>query len=93
MPIWHSVTPEGTTSTVYNADGQAVSSTDALGGVTTTVYDANGNVIQTTTPDGLVTNTVYDAQGRATYTDDPHKPGQPCDGTHTRYDQVGQVRS
>ena len=41
-----------------NADGQAVSSTDALGGVTTTVEDANGNVIQTTTPDGLVTETV-----------------------------------
>ena len=55
---------QGTTSTVYNADGQATSSIDALGGVTTTVYDANGNVIQTTTPDGLVTDT-EDGKGQA----------------------------
>ena len=39
----------------------------------------------------MVSDTVYDAQGRAVYTDDPHKPGEPTDGTHTIYDQSGQV--
>ena len=68
-----------------------ISSTDALGGITTTVYDANGNVIQTTTPDGMITDSVYDAQGQVIYTDDPHLPGEPTNGTHTIYDQDGNV--
>ncbi len=84
-------TPEGTTSSLYDADGRVYWSQDELGGITQTLYDANGNVIQTTSPDGLVTDTVYDSQGRASYTDDPHKPGVPCDGTHTIYDEDGNV--
>ena len=59
--------------------------------MTTTVYDANGNVIQTTTPDGMVTDSVYNAQGQVTYTDDPHLPGEPTNGTLTEYDQDGNV--
>jgi YD repeat-containing protein len=56
-----------------------------------TVYNVNGNVIRSTTPDGMVTDTVYDAQGRAIYTDDPHLPGKPANGTHTIYDQTSNV--
>jgi RHS repeat-associated protein len=91
--VTETVTPEGTTSSKYDSDGRVYWSQDELGGVTQTLYDANGNAIQTTAPDGLVTDTVYDAQGRAIYTDDPHKPNAnvPCDGTHTIYDQDGNV--
>jgi len=39
----------------------------------------------------MFTDTVYDAQGRAIYSDDPHKAGEPADGTHTIYDQNGNV--
>ena len=89
--LTQTVAPDGTTSTTYNPDGQVTRSVDALGGVTTTVYDANGRAIQTTTPDGMVTDTVYNGQGQVIYTDDPHMPGEPCDGTHTTYDQAGNV--
>jgi YD repeat-containing protein len=85
------VAPSGTTSSKYDADGRVYSSTDELGGVTTTLYDINGNVIKTTTPDGMVTDSVYDSQGRVIYTDDPHLPGEPANGTHTIYDQDGNV--
>ena len=39
----------------------------------------------------MVTDSVYDAQGQVIYTDDPHLPGEPTDGTHTIYDQDGNV--
>ena len=85
------VAPDGTTTTTYNADGEATTSMDNLGGPTSSVYDVNGNVIQTTTPDLLVSDTVYDAQGSAIYTGDPHLAGEPASGTHTLYDAAGNV--
>ena len=39
----------------------------------------------------MITDTVYDAQGRVSYSDDPHLSGKPADGTHTIYDQAGNV--
>jgi RHS repeat-associated protein len=88
---YQDATPVSTTSSLYDADNRVYSSTDDLGGVTTTVYDANGKAIQTTTPDGMVMDSVYDDQGRAIYTDDPRLPGEPTNGTHTSYDDDGNV--
>ncbi len=85
------VSPEGTTSSTYNPNGDVTKSVDALGGVTTILYNADGKAIQTTTPTGMVTDTVYNSQNLVIYTDDPHLPGEPCDGTHTTYDQAGDV--
>ena len=85
------VSPDGTTSSTYNPNGDVTKSVDALGGVTTILYNADGKAIQTTTPTGMVTDTVYNSQNLVTYTDDPHLPGEPCDGTHTTYDQAGDV--
>ena len=87
--------PDGDTrrnhSTTFNPNGEVTRSVDALGGVTTILYNADGKAIQTTAPNGMVTDTVYNGQGLVIYTDDPHKPGEPCDGTHTIYDQAGDV--
>jgi RHS repeat-associated protein len=56
------------TSTTYNAAGNPVSSTNALGHVTTMAYagadGAAGRVTSMTAPTGLATSYTYDARGR-----------------------------
>ena len=81
---------DGTTPRL-NPDREVTRSVDALGGVTTILYNADGRAIQTTAPNGIVTDTIYNGQNLVIYADDPHKPGEPCDGTHTTYDQAGDV--
>lgn len=56
----------GTTTSVYNSDGQLSSTTDADGNTTSYAYDGDGN--QTTVTDGLgnVTKTGYDLDDRTT---------------------------
>jgi RHS repeat-associated protein len=89
--LQQSAGPQGTSTTTYDADSQARTQTDALGGVTQTVYNGRGLPVMTTTPDGKITDTVYDAQGRVLYRDDPHLANEPADGTLTIYDQEGNV--
>ncbi len=80
------------TTTSYNAAGLPYQTTDNTQTTpTTTLYDVNGRPIQVTNPDGTVTDTVYDARGRVQYTDAPHLPGLPCNGTETFYDGNGRV--
>jgi YD repeat-containing protein len=84
-------TPTGTTTTLYDFIGRAKRITDNLNGVTGTTYDARGFIVETSRPDGRITRSVYDAEGRAIWTDDPHLPGQPTDGTHTVYFANGPI--
>jgi len=86
-----STSPTGTTSTVYNSLGEAVSSTDEFGGVTAQAFDALASVVQTTAPDGRISRTVFDAAGDAVWSQDSHLPSQPADGTRTYYDPLGRV--
>ena len=58
----HTVTPR-TNSSGYDADGNVVTSTDALGNATTTAYDADDKPILTTDPTGDATLTCYDGDG------------------------------
>jgi RHS repeat-associated protein len=85
------IAPNGTTSTLYDANGNTIESIDDLGGITYTTYDTDGRVIETQGPDNKITDTVYDAQGRTIWTDDPHFVGQPADGMHTDYDPDGRA--
>lgn len=83
------------THTIYDAAGRVIS--------TERYHDVTINVDTTTHPNAptsglgtsgvrfLVSSTVYDARGQAVWTDDPHDPGQPADGTHTIYDDNGRV--
>ena len=55
------------TTTVWDASGNLVSITDALGHVTTLGnYDAHGHARTVTDPNGLVTRLSYDPRGRLT---------------------------
>lgn len=56
---------DGTTSTVYDADGQVTSVTDPAGHTTSYAYDAGGNRTSVTDPAGHVTTSAYDADDRA----------------------------
>lgn len=85
------VGPGGTTRTLYDVMGRPYRSIDNLNNATDTLYDVRGSVIQTSLPDGRITRTVYDDKGRATYSDDPHLPSQPADGTHYYYDGLDRV--
>jgi len=87
----NSTSPTGTTSTVYNSLGEAVSTTSEYGGVTAQDFDALGNVVQIAPPDGEISRTVYDAKGQPVWSQDPHLTSQPADGTRTYYDPLGRV--
>ena len=54
----------GTSTTTYDADGEATSATDALGHISTVNYDNAGNKTQQTDPAGHVTRFGYDADNR-----------------------------
>ena len=56
----------GTTTTVYNADGQPTAVTNPQGHTVGTAYDGNGNVVSQTDADGNVTHTNYDGDNRPT---------------------------
>jgi RHS repeat-associated protein len=53
----------GTATTVYDAYGMLLSSTDPLGNTTTNVYDGNHNLISATDPLGHVNTYAYDQNG------------------------------
>jgi YD repeat-containing protein len=76
------------TTSYYDASGDLLATSDALGDTTSYIYDQYGNVVSTTDPLGNVTTNQYDSSGNlvsttdalgnvtATYTYDPAHPGQ-----------------
>lgn len=83
-----------TSHTVYDLEGDVISTTDALGNVTTNTYDNLGRQTAVAAPDpanglddtgGPVTQTVYDAAGNVSATIDPL--GRV---TAASYDSLGQ---
>jgi len=56
------------TNNEYNADGQLVWSSDAMGHVTRNVYDTLGRLAYHIAPDGAVTRNDYDTDGRVVRT-------------------------
>ncbi len=55
-----------TTSSIFDANGNVTSTTDADGNMTSYLYDADGNKTLTTDPVGNETKTLYDADDRVT---------------------------
>ena len=69
--VTKTVSPDGTYSTAqYDAAGNLVAATDAMGRVTQFVYDSRGRLIDTINADGTVTSTAYDGGGRVVATTD-----------------------
>jgi RHS repeat-associated protein len=66
----HTVTPR-TTTTAYDADGNATTQTDALGNVTTNAYNADDEADLATDADGNATLTCYDGDGHPAQTVPP----------------------
>lgn len=59
----------GTTTTVYDADGEVTSVTDANGNTTSRTYDADGNMIKVADPIGNETLSTYDLDDRVVSTE------------------------
>ncbi|MDX2022506.1 MAG: Calx-beta domain-containing protein, partial [Deltaproteobacteria bacterium] len=70
----------------YDAVGNRVTSSDALGHVTTTTYDTNGRATRVTYQDGSFDETTYDNEGRAVARKD--RAGQTTSST---FDKVGRL--
>ena len=74
-----------TTRTTYDANGNVLSSTDALGNTTNYVYDNLGRQVSVQDPDGYTTQYTYDTAGRVASTTDPDG-----DVTAYGYNDLGQ---
>ncbi|MHB9049519.1 MAG: golvesin C-terminal-like domain-containing protein, partial [Pirellulales bacterium] len=84
----------------YDANGNVLTSTDALGRVTTYEYDALNRPITTTTPDAdgsggtisdtAISKTVYDAAGQVVQTRQGYKGGSVYLTTEYQYDYLGR---
>ena len=83
--------PDGTTATTYDSLGRVTREVDKYGGTTSYVNDALNNVLETDNADGTLSRAVYDANARVVWSQDPHLPAQPADGTRTYYDPLGRV--
>ena len=68
-----------TTSALYGANGQILSSTDLLGNITTYKYDNHGNLVLVSAPEGNVTTYAYDELNRLSSVTD-------ADGVETSYE-------
>ena len=84
-PADPSTTETQTTTTAYDADGNATG-TSSSSGQTQSVYDADGHLIKSIDAEGNVTSYLYDPAGNLIETTNP-------DGTVTRevYDALGRV--
>ncbi|MEX0819362.1 MAG: hypothetical protein WD070_07205 [Pirellulaceae bacterium] len=102
--VTSSTSPSGTTTTDYDALGRPFKTTDQFDRDSQTIFDTRGLTIESrresTDESGatvwLVSRSFYDAAGRATYATNSHPEGTPVDeisGTHTIYDDAGQVTS
>ena len=80
------------TTYTYNAAGNVVTTTDALGHVTTDTYDAMGRVTSETDAAGNVTEYAYDAEGRQVEEIRPSPDGiAPAAVTRSQYDADGEL--
>ena len=90
--VVRSIDADGNESTtLYNAQGKIIASTDKYGKTTQTSYDIKGNKVETIFPDGTVSRSVYDANDREIVTQDRHIPGETATGTRNIYNAVGQI--
>jgi RHS repeat-associated protein len=58
-PAYGAAHVPGTTTDTFDAAGDVLTSTDALGNVTTNTYDTSGHLHSTTDPDGTTTTNTY----------------------------------
>lgn len=56
----------GTTTTTFDADGEATATTDPVGNTTTFAYDNDRNLVSRVDGDGNITKATYDADNRLT---------------------------
>ena len=90
--VVRSIDADGNESTtLYNAQGKIIASTDKYGKTTQTSYDIKGNKVETIFSDGTVSRSVYDANDREIVTQDRHIPGETATGTRNIYNAVGQI--
>jgi YD repeat-containing protein len=75
-----------TTTQEFDAVGQLIQSTDALGGVTKTAYDVFGNAVKITDPNGSVGYFYFDAENRLQLSVDPE--GYATRQEYNAFDQV-----
>ena len=82
-----SMSADGTyTTSQYDAAGNLVAQTDAMGRVTSYVYDSRNRCIATIQPDGSVVRTEYDGGGRVVGTTDARG-----NTTTYKYDKLGRT--
>jgi RHS repeat-associated protein len=72
-----------TSSATFDADGNELTSTDALGNTTTTMYNGFDEPLMVTDPKGNVTTTTYDANGNKLTTTTSTRSSVDADGTNS----------